>query len=225
MGVTRGWLFIATMNEEMFKCGLCWKRLKINQKITNQKTIAKAQRVYGAINCDLCIKCSKSLRTMCSRKNEGMIIKNAINSFAKAKEGLINTDTFLKLESLDAITDAIGVRIANLFKELERNTELLNAATRVQSEFSRTLGNALWDTYGARRYRANRALSRTELRIIVFAKDNWQCKICGTGAKLTVDHIIPVAKGGGNDIENLQTLCLSCNSRKGDSLPENILVI
>ncbi len=44
---------------------------------------------------------------------------------------------------------------------------------------------------------------------------NNQCLCCGETAKLTVDHVIPVSKGGTSNIDNLQPLCRSCNRRKG----------
>lgn len=38
---------------------------------------------------------------------------------------------------------------------------------------------------------------------------------CQSEKKLTIDHVIPVARGGANNIENLQLLCGKCNSAKG----------
>lgn len=40
------------------------------------------------------------------------------------------------------------------------------------------------------------------------------CLSCGS-SELTVDHVIPLTKGGRNDVANLQPLCQSCNRRKG----------
>jgi 5-methylcytosine-specific restriction protein A len=42
------------------------------------------------------------------------------------------------------------------------------------------------------------------------------CVQCGRTDDLTVDHIVPIAKGGKSDSHNLQTLCRSCNSAKRD---------
>lgn len=48
------------------------------------------------------------------------------------------------------------------------------------------------------------------------AKRNGEyCQWCGATSGLSVDHIIAVANGGGNELDNLQLLCRSCNSRKG----------
>lgn len=65
----------------------------------------------------------------------------------------------------------------------------------------------------------NQKKNRTELsawkRTTVMERDRYRCRHCGTHLNLTIDHIIAVANGGGNGLENLQTLCKSCNSSKG----------
>lgn len=41
-----------------------------------------------------------------------------------------------------------------------------------------------------------------------------KCLACGK-KEVTVDHIVPVSKGGSNKLSNLQPLCFSCNASKG----------
>lgn len=53
------------------------------------------------------------------------------------------------------------------------------------------------------------------IRPVVFERDGYTCVYCGATDDLAADHIYPQSKGGSDDLDNLQTLCRSCNSRKG----------
>ena len=57
-----------------------------------------------------------------------------------------------------------------------------------------------------------------EVRAFVWERDAGQCVQCSAEDDLQFDHVIPVAKGGGNTIDNIQVLCGDCNRQKSDSI-------
>lgn len=52
----------------------------------------------------------------------------------------------------------------------------------------------------------------------IYKRDSYSCVYCGSGdrSSLTLDHVIPRAKGGVDSWDNLVTCCSTCNSEKAD---------
>jgi hypothetical protein len=65
------------------------------------------------------------------------------------------------------------------------------------------------------------------LRFEILRRDNHQCRYCGASApdvKMTVDHVIPVALGGGDEPSNLVAACADCNAGKSSASADSTLV-
>lgn len=54
----------------------------------------------------------------------------------------------------------------------------------------------------------------------IYKRDNHRCVYCGAASDLTLDHVLPRARGGTDSWENLVTACNRCNSQKGNRTPE-----
>ena len=66
---------------------------------------------------------------------------------------------------------------------------------------------------------AARKVFSPEIRNDVYERTEGKCALCGKFVRFdqfTVDHIVPLAKGGTNDLENLQCTCKHCNAMKQD---------
>src|SRR5256886_2591419 len=72
-----------------------------------------------------------------------------------------------------------------------------------------------------------RRFRRQVTNTFLFARDNYRCQFCGRSQPelrhrecLTRDHLVPLSRGGTNAWTNVLTACSSCNTRKGNLLPE-----
>jgi 5-methylcytosine-specific restriction enzyme A len=62
----------------------------------------------------------------------------------------------------------------------------------------------------------------TATRARIMERDDFRCRRCGASprdCRLVVDHIVPVARGGSSEDDNLQTLCEDCNQGKAARPP------
>lgn len=53
----------------------------------------------------------------------------------------------------------------------------------------------------------------------VMVRDNFECAYCGVTEGLTIDHVLPVSRGGKSTFENCVTACSECNAKKSDKMP------
>lgn len=58
----------------------------------------------------------------------------------------------------------------------------------------------------------------------IYIRDKGRCGICGEFIPLnefTIDHIVPISKGGTYDYDNLQCCCFKCNQLKSNEMPDD----
>lgn len=102
----------------------------------------------------------------------------------------------------------------------EANLEAVRAYDRARGRERYRRNPAIRNVYTHRRrarlQNAAGEFTASEWRQLKVQYNN-TCLCCGARepeVKLTIDHVIPLARGGRNDIGNIQPLCLTCNLRK-----------
>lgn len=121
----------------------------------------------------------------------------------------------------------------NIEKERARSLAVMRHLRKTRPE----LGKAVRDRYRARhpelirqrqrenthRRRALMADASPETAACMTQLLKQPCVYCGAVENITIDHVIPLSRGGKHEPANLAPACVTCNCSKGAKLPEEWL--
>lgn len=95
-----------------------------------------------------------------------------------------------------------------------------NATRRARSRLKPEIHRARNSSRKARRRGASGAFNAAQISNL-YTLQLGRCAICAVdlNGKFHKDHIFPLARGGSNDIGNIQLLCVGCNCSKQDKDP------
>lgn len=127
--------------------------------------------------------------------------------------GITNKKQVIKTQDINKATK---------FKKLETAKEKLAWASKKLKGFTPVeIGEIDDDVQIVKR----KSFTQTE-RTNIYDRNHGRCAICGRYVPFTdftVDHIIPISKGGTNSMDNLQCACKTCNMIKQDILLEDLI--
>ena len=141
-------------------------------------------------------------------------------------ESVINTYDFMyaysnshiscsKIEHAQTLLyDAEEVSQSFLANNTQRNNAFL--VIEIAKELIKKKEQSLLKKQLTRKRRSDFQINRDRLFLLLIEQNESKCVKCNSIDKLSVDHIVPISKGGSDEISNLQILCIRCNSSKGD---------
>jgi 5-methylcytosine-specific restriction endonuclease McrA len=161
------------------------------------------------------------------------IYKHNFNDFVKdSKQDIIRLKNPDNFENYSQVNDQINMVLGDFEYLLNRIKTLKEGQKRLQYHLNRlqksngitlrTNGKLIdRNNYLENRVKKNRTPLTKSIRHEVFVKDGFKCVECGATnqqTRLHVDHILPVAQGGTDELRNLQTLCEECNLAKNNRM-------
>lgn len=207
---------------DQITCSYCGK----SDFAVGEKPLRRFTRQYRILlKTPLCGRCFLEI------KNKKMPITATLSEYAllekvssikSATHGLSKQTPMHRIQSLCDEVDLINKVLFSAVQDFDlKAREAQQAAQKVEwirssvDAAKSIISEKLNSSYENCRRIADQCCSNPEIRNFVFTRDGGICVLCGGNENLSVDHIRPVKKGGSNEPENLQTLCVPCNSSKG----------
>lgn len=136
-------------------------------------------------------------------------------------------DYYCFVDINNTIRKVQDINFATIFTDFDKAAKLLYRATKKLKGFKIVvLKNADKKIEQIEVEKVKRKSFTPNERLLIYNKGKGRCAICGKFIpfdNFTVDHIIPLAKGGTNKIDNLQCACSICNNIKQDILSEDLM--
>lgn len=112
------------------------------------------------------------------------------------------------------LTNISGQRLTRKHNRFDED-EISDLIDRVNKKFNGFYQDEdIWQSI----CRVERGKVTNKMRFAIYRRDGNRCLKCGRTRNLEIDHIIPIAKGGKSNFDNLQTLCHRCNAEKSDKI-------
>lgn len=135
---------------------------------------------------------------------------------------LTNGTYYIAHNKTGAIIKVNSIKDAQNFYSLERANNQKEKASKKCKNYYVIHSDVNGETFT--RMKKRRKKYSIEVRQKVYEEANGRCVLCGRKIsieEMTLDHIIPLAMNGADNVNNLTAACFACNQFKGSILPED----
>ena len=149
------------------------------------------------------------------------LISNNLKNLISIEKDLFNKKIYSPITTISIQVTLYCSKINGVIYDEKQQTfnedQILSIIKRLNNKTGSFYNDReIWDAL----CRVERGRVSNKMRFAIYERDNYCCKMCGKSEdeeELEIDHIKPIAKGGKSTYDNLQTLCKSCNKKKGNS--------
>lgn len=137
---------------------------------------------------------------------------------------LTNGSYYVRMTATGGVAKTKDINEARIYLTTEKAKE------RTIKAPGKTNGYYIHNIETNAKYKLSRGKGRInfpkEVRELIYDTAKGKCALCGrkiTYDKMTLDHIVPLAMNGADDVSNLQCTCEACNLFKGSVLPDDFM--